>query len=71
VTVRGTGYGKDEIITIRFHDVELNTVRADAGGTFTAQITVPVDWPFRNDTFNVSATSKDTSRDGSTPFHVG
>ena len=64
------GYGKDEMITIRFHDVDLNTVRANATGTFTTQITVPADWPFRDDTFNVSAMSKHTSRDGSAPFHV-
>ena len=58
------------MVTIRFHDVDLNSVRANATGMFTTQITVPAEWPFRDDTFNVSATSKHTSRDGSAPFHV-
>jgi hypothetical protein len=51
VTVSGSHYAPDSLVTIRFNGVVIGHATANAAGTFTASVTIPLTTPLGTGSF--------------------
>jgi hypothetical protein len=72
VTVTGTGFSAGEIVDIRFSTEKIGETQVGDEGDFTANVTIPgsFDAFAGNQSFDISATGRGSSRHASQPFRL-
>lgn len=69
VRVTGFGFAVGERVEITLHLEQLDRVSADGEGRFSAQVTIPSDWPFKGQ-FDMRATGDTSRRTARAPFRI-